>query len=129
MEKRNTIQRGLVLEAVLQLACHPTADEVYALIVATHPTVSKATVYRNLNSLCEDKVLRRVPMPDTADRFDHNVSEHYHLQCIQCGEFADVPYKYGTDIDVLVEKEFGYTNASHNLLVTGTCAECSKKIC
>ncbi|MDD6887427.1 MAG: transcriptional repressor, partial [bacterium] len=43
--KRNTIQRALVLEAVQRLHCHPTADEVYAVVAAEHPNISRATVY------------------------------------------------------------------------------------
>ena len=51
--KRNTIQRLLVLETVNKLQCHATADEIYRAIVKEHPNISRATVYRNLNSLSE----------------------------------------------------------------------------
>ena len=51
MEKRNTIQRSLVLNAVNKLQCHATADEVYDEIAKEHPNISKATVYRNLKLL------------------------------------------------------------------------------
>ena len=71
MEKRNTIQKQLVLDAVFRLANHPTAEEVYAEVARSHPTVSKATVYRNLGSLSEDGLLRHIKMPGGADRFDH----------------------------------------------------------
>lgn len=63
MEKRNTIQKQLVLDAVFRLANHPTAEEVYAEVARSHPTVSKATVYRNLGSLSEDGLLRHIKMP------------------------------------------------------------------
>lgn len=81
MEKRNTVQKQLVLQAVRELQCHPTADEVYQHVAARHPSISKATVYRNLNSLAEDGLLRRVAMPDAADRFDFTVGPHYHIKC------------------------------------------------
>lgn len=67
MEKRNTIQKQLVLDAVFRLANHPTAEEVYAEVARSHPTVSKATVYRNLGSLSEDGLLRHIKMPGGAD--------------------------------------------------------------
>ena len=76
MEKRNTIQKQLVLDAVFRLANHPTAEEVYAEVARSHPTVSKATVYRNLGSLSEDGLLRHIKMPGGADRFDHMLLEH-----------------------------------------------------
>ena len=80
MEKRNTIQKKLVLDAVLRLADHPTAEQVYAEVVKEHPTVSKATVYRNLNVLSQSGVLRHIPMPDGADRFDHRLTPHAHIE-------------------------------------------------
>ena len=51
---RNTIQRQLVLSAVRQLQNHPTADEVYQEVQKNCPTISRATVYRNLKLLAEE---------------------------------------------------------------------------
>ena len=45
MNKRSTTQRSLVLEAVKELRCHVTADEVYDTIVKIHPNISRGTVY------------------------------------------------------------------------------------
>ena len=60
MQKRNTIQRQLVISAVRSLSNHPTAEEVYNRIVLDYPDISKGTVYRNLNSLVDSGLLRRV---------------------------------------------------------------------
>ena len=60
MKNRNTIQRTLVLEAVNTLQCHATADEIYEAIAKEHPSVSKATVYRNLNLLSEMGEIRKI---------------------------------------------------------------------
>ena len=81
MIRRNTIQRSSVLEAVNKLHCHATADEIYNEIVKEHPTISRATVYRNLNLLSEMGEIRRLEMPGSADRFDHISSNHCHVQC------------------------------------------------
>ena len=50
---RNTVQRAMTLEAVRRLHAHPTAEEVYRQVAAEHPSVSRATVYRNLRQLAE----------------------------------------------------------------------------
>ena len=63
MQTRNTIQRQIVLQAVNQMHNHPTADAIYAVIAAQHPTISKATVYRNLNQLAAQGEILRVPVP------------------------------------------------------------------
>ena len=81
MEKRNTIQRSLVLNAVNKLQCHATADEVYDEIAKEHPNISKATVYRNLKLLSDMGVIRRMEVPGGADRFDHRCQEHCHVRC------------------------------------------------
>ena len=82
MIKRNTIQSTLVLEAVNRLQCHATADEVYNEIVKDYPTISRGTVYRNLQRLCEMGRLRKREIPDGPDRFDHRCDDHYHVRCV-----------------------------------------------
>lgn len=64
MTRHNTIQRSLVLDVVNRLKSHATADEVYAEVAATHPNISKATVYRNLNLLSEMGMIRKLEIPD-----------------------------------------------------------------
>ncbi len=91
------------METVRSLANHPTAEEIYEAIVQTQPSISKGTVYRNLNSLVEDGQLLKIGVPDGADRFDHNEKIHYHIQCAVCGAFVDVDTAYMTDIDSRVE--------------------------
>ncbi|MCI5524534.1 MAG: transcriptional repressor, partial [Dorea sp.] len=43
--RRNTIQKDLVRNAVYEMKRHVTANEVYDFIKETHPTIAKGTVY------------------------------------------------------------------------------------
>ena len=126
MEKRNTTQKQLVLDAVFRLANHPTAEEVYAEVARSHPSVSKATVYRNLGSLSEDGLLRHIKMPGGADRFDHQLMAHHHIICMQCGGFGDAPASESAALDETVARETGYTNVSHDIVFRGLCPGCTK---
>ena len=49
MERRNTIQRDITLQAVRSLGNHATADEIYAYVSQEHPRIGRGTIYRNLN--------------------------------------------------------------------------------
>ena len=49
-----------------KLKCHPTADEVYAQVSSEHPTISRGTVYRNLNQLMADGEIIGVALPGSA---------------------------------------------------------------
>ena len=127
MQERNTVQRQLVYHAVQELACHPTADEVYEAVISTHPTVSKATVYRNLNKLADAGFLRKIQVPNAADRYDTTTPAHYHVYCRECGSFEDVDLPYLLTIDREVERDTGYQLDDHDIVFSGVCPDCSTK--
>ena len=96
---RNTIQRSLVLEAVNKLHCHATADEIYNEISKTHPHISRATVYRNLNRLSEMGEIRKMEIPGGADCFDHLTHDHCHVRRERCGRIFDVDMEYVSGLE------------------------------
>lgn len=122
--RRNTVQRNMVLAAVTKLANHPSADEVYTEVAKLHPDISKATVYRNLNVLAQEGMLRRICVANAADRFDYNISRHYHLKCTRCGEFSDLELPYMHDLDSRIETQTGYTLNNHDIVFEGLCPVC-----
>ena len=124
MKSRNTIQRSLVLEAVNKLRCHATADQIYEEIVKDHPTISKATVYRNLNLLSEMGMIRKLEIPGGADRFDHICKEHCHVKCEKCGRVFDIEIPYIDGLDNLVENRNGFELTGYDILFRGICPGC-----
>ena len=124
MIQRNTIQCSLVLEAVNCLRCHATADEVYEAIVKRHPTVSRATVYRNLKRLSESGMIRRIEIPGGPDRFDHLPHKHYHVKCEKCGKIFDVDMDYITGLEEKIKDSHGFRITGHNIIFTGICPKC-----
>lgn len=127
MKKRNTIQGQLVLNAVRQLSNHPTADDVYNHVEKLYPNISKATVYRNLNSLVEDGMLIKISVPDAADRFDHTLEKHYHIKCMKCKEFMDLNLDYMQELDDRVSDLTKYKILSHDVAFKGICPKCIDK--
>ena len=124
MVQRNTIQCALVFEAVNRLRCHASADEIYEAIVKEHPTVSRATVYRNLKRLSESGRIRRIEIPGGPDRFDHLQHEHYHVKCEKCGKVFDVDMDYITCLEEKIKDSHGFRITGHNIIFTGVCPEC-----
>ncbi len=123
---RNTIQRSIVYDMVGSLKNHPTADEVYSEIYKAHPTISRGTVYRNLNMLAETGQLLKIEIPDSADRFDHQTHKHYHIKCTSCGDFADVSLSYMDEINALIQSETGYKIEDHAIVFKGLCKFCQE---
>ncbi|MCI6553833.1 MAG: transcriptional repressor [Lachnospiraceae bacterium] len=126
MMKRNTIQCSLVLEAVRKLQCHATADEIYEAIVRDHPTISRGTVYRNLQRLTEMDQIRKREVPGGADRYDHLCHDHYHLKCTRCGRLFDVDMEYMTDLENSIKNTRGFQFTGHDIIFRGICPECQQ---
>lgn len=124
MTRHNTIQRSLVLDAVNRLKSHATADDVYAEVAATHPNISKATVYRNLNLLSEMGMIRKLEIPGGADRFDHICKEHCHVKCEKCGRVFDIDIPYIDGLDNRVENRNGFELTGYDILFRGICPGC-----
>ena len=127
MVQRNTIQNTLVYEAVNKLQCHATADEIYDMIVLEHPTISRGTVYRNLNRLAEMGKIRKMEIPGGPDRFDHCCHNHCHVKCERCGRVFDVDMDYITGLEKNIRDTHGFAFTGYDILFRGICPECGKK--
>jgi Fur family peroxide stress response transcriptional regulator len=87
---RVTTQRLAVYRSLAEDPGHPTADAIYRRLRGAMPALSPATVYRVLESLVRDGLLRRVSTTGGAGRFDANLTPHQHLICRVCGRMTDV---------------------------------------
>jgi Fur family peroxide stress response transcriptional regulator len=86
---RVTAQRLAVYRAVAEDLSHPTADAVHARVRAQLPMLSPATVYRILESLVRESLVRRASTTGGVARFDANMASHQHLVCRVCGRMKD----------------------------------------
>ena len=127
MNQRNTFQRTATLEAVHELANHPTADDVYNLVHEKYPQISRTTVYRNLNKLCDSNDLLKVKIFGSADRFDHNLHSHYHFKCDECGDVSDLDMPYIESINEMFANIGGRKVNDHQILFDGLCKDCLEK--
>ena len=126
MMKRKTIQRSLVLEAVNKLHNHATADEIYDAVIIEHPNISKATVYRNLNTLSEMGEIRKLEIPGGADRYDHCTHNHCHIKCDKCGRLFDVDMDYISGLENNIRDTRGFDFTGYDIIFRGTCPDCKK---
>ncbi len=126
--KRNTIQRKLVLDAVRELGCHASAEEIYAKVLLIYPNISKGTVYRNLKLLSDAGEIIKLSNIDSIDRYDHNCHKHYHFICDNCNKVFDVEMDYLDNLMDNVKIQSGFLYTGHTLSFKGICSECIKKI-
>lgn len=125
MERRNTIQKELVKNAVFELKSHVTADEVYEFIKKNHPTIGKGTVYRNLKILSDEGEILKVEIPDGPDRFDFTLKKHYHIVCIKCGAVLDVDVPVISQLEEKINTKNSMQILGYDILFKGICSSCS----
>ena len=121
-------QREIILNYLRSVNDHPTAEIIYENIKEECPTVSLATVYRNLNQLSDNNFIKRIKVDGKSDRFDANLSVHNHLFCRCCGKIEDMAPVY--DIEEMfkkVEEKGGFLPDSCQLLFMGICKDCRNK--
>ena len=89
-QRRNTPQRRVILEELKKLHIHPTAAELYEIARLRLPKLSIGTVYRNLEILHSDGLIRKLDGNGAEARFDGNLDPHYHVRCVRCGRVDDI---------------------------------------
>lgn len=121
-------QRIIVLEAFNYLN-HPTAEQIYDKVHEDNPTISKSTVYRNLNVLLKNKIIKKIKVLTGPDRFDYVDKEHYHVICNKCGKVFDFMYKFKQDeIKEIIHNQTGVVTNVDSITLYGICEECKNKI-
>ncbi|MBN1844824.1 MAG: transcriptional repressor [Sedimentisphaerales bacterium] len=88
-----TPQRIAVAQVVLRDRSHWSADEVWQLVQQRLPTVSRATVYNNLNLFVAKHLLKEQILQGGHVVFDSCVEPHHHFLDEQTGQIHDVPWE------------------------------------
>ncbi len=105
---------------------HPTAYRIYELVKEVEPSISKSTVYRNLEQLVEAGLVRKI---STGGDFEHYDIErhdgHSHVICKCCGNIFDIDL----NMDSIVNSIKNQTQMSccNEILVMGICKNCDKE--
>lgn len=125
-ETRNTPQRELVYSLMRNNLNHPNADEIYELARKENPSISRGTVYRNLNLLAEQGLIKRLSMPQGPDHFDSITDEHCHFLCRNCHELFDAGMPFDVNQHAQIVPPIGFTIERCKLIIIGLCADCNK---
>jgi Fur family peroxide stress response transcriptional regulator len=102
-----TPQRVAILEAIIALNNHPTAENIIDFIRKNHPNIATATVYKVLDILIENKLIKRVKTDRDIMRYDGIMEHHHHLYCSECDLIEDY---MDEELDELLKEYFKKKN-------------------
>ena len=84
MIRKSSKQRDMILNYMKQIEGHVTPEQVFQEMNAGGQKISLATIYRNLNILCEMHEVKKIAHPIDGYQYDKTCKPHYHLHCIKC---------------------------------------------
>jgi len=84
-----TPQRIAIFEAIVKLNNHPTAENIVEFIRQNHPNISVATVYKVLDTLVENQLIKRVTTEKDVMRYDAIMEKHHHIYCSDSDRIDD----------------------------------------
>jgi Fur family peroxide stress response transcriptional regulator len=98
-----TPQRIAILEAIIKLNNHPTAENIIDYIRKNHPNIATATVYKVLEALVTNELIRKVKTERDIMRYDAVMESHHHLYCSESDRIEDF---VDTELNEMIEKYF-----------------------
>ena len=119
-----TFQRMNILECI-EMHGHMSIDAIYEEVVKTHPSLSLATVYKNIILMVEKGVLVEVPIAGKKSKYELCKDDHIHLVCTECGEVEDKPKELVADdlFSSMTQKE-NFTLSKKQINLYGVCSGC-----
>jgi Fur family ferric uptake transcriptional regulator/Fur family peroxide stress response transcriptional regulator len=118
---RYSSQREIIYNILIETNCHPTADWIFNKARKLIPKISLGTVYRNLNQLADEDMIR-VIQDSSVIRYDGNVQDHDHLRCTECHTLYDVT-NLTKNLEKKVKERFQFMVKRTSLTLEGICSK------
>ena len=114
---KTTPQRLAILKE-LDRKGHASIEEVYEEIKEIFPSISLATIYKNINALKDEDIITEVCLHQKP-KFEIKKAPHGHFICKKCGKVEDIVLD---EIEEILDKK--YPNSQKELYIYGICKEC-----
>ena len=122
-----THQRQVIYDALITMPGHPSPEEVYAKVRRRIPSISLATVYKNLNRFLKAGRLQEMSVHHGSLRVEVNDHPHHHLVCSSCKKIEDIEPDQIGPFHVRGRLPKGFTVQRFSVDVIGLCARCRTK--
>jgi Fur family peroxide stress response transcriptional regulator len=120
-----TPQRQVIAKILARSKGHPSVEQIHSQIKKAYPSMSLATVYRNVLLIKSFGEVLELGFPDGSNRYDGNKPyPHPHVICIKCKKIVDPKLDSIEDIKKKVSAETDFQIIDHRLDFFGICSNC-----
>lgn len=114
-----TPQRMMLLREIDKQG-HLDVDDLFHRAQSHFPSISLATIYKNLHTLSENGILREIPLPGKRSVYELKHEEHVHFFCSTCGTVTDIPADM-RGIEELIRERTGVDFDTVRVTLGGSC--------
>ena len=123
---RYTNQRQAVWDEIKSNDEHRDAEQIYSALRKNNLNVSRATVYRTIDVLYKNNLIRKIELGDSPSKYENKVNSdhHDHIICVQCGRIDEfVDDKIESQQDKIIDK-LGFKMIRHIHQLFVLCKDC-----
>jgi len=126
---RYTLQRQAIWDELYASDEHRDAEEIYLALYNSGLKVSRATVYRTIDVLVNNNLVRKLDLGDGRARYENKMdtAHHDHLICVQCGKIEEFMDNVIENQQEVIVENFGYRLIRHIHQLFVICDECGSK--
>ncbi len=85
-----TPQKLSIFQFLSSTKSHPSAQDIYTRIQTYFPSISFATIYKNLKKFIDLKLIRSIEMKNGTARYDADMDPHHHIINLSTNEITDL---------------------------------------
>ena len=120
-----TPQRLAIAKVLASSDGHPNIETIHKQLQGRFPTMSLATVYKNIVLLKSFGEILELGFPDGSNRYDGNKpTPHPHVICVKCKKIVDPDLDSLDEMTKEVALETNFKILNHRLDFFGICSNC-----
>ena len=112
---RYTDQRQAIWDEIQNSNEHRDAEDIYLKLKERNVKVSRATVYRTIDVLVKNRLVRKMDVGDGRSLYEPRLDDehHDHMICIDTGNIIEFYNKELEDLQDTIAKKHGYKVVRH----------------
>ena len=116
-----TRQREILLRRIFEREVHFGVEDLEDRVKGDG--ISKATIYRTLQLLCECGLIEGVALVDNRRMYEHTYGHepHDHIVCIDCRKVFEFDGGELVDLEADIAKRLGFVPVGHRLRIEASC--------
>ena len=117
-----THQRLAILNSI-DAAEHIDIDFLYSKLLENFSSLSKATLYRNINDLLASDIIEEIKLPELKQQYEIKKEPHIHLLCKNCNKVKDLNFNLDSVYnEISSENQFKIEKSF--IVIKGLCINC-----